>query len=237
MPSTAATSVRSDYVISIADTQEEIRAAQRLRHRVLADEPGEDGFDERADHLIVTHTTTGDVVGTCRLLPPGRTGLSRADAAFDLSSLRAVRPLTVEADRCCVHPDHRRGAVLHLLWSGLARYLLLSGRRYLAARACVPLADGGRAAAVAWRLGATEYAAPAAHRVRPHRPWTPPGPAEGVPDRTLLPPLLRGCLRLGARVCGPPAHDPHSDTADFFVLLDLDRLDDRHRRHLLGETR
>ncbi|MBP5935927.1 GNAT family N-acetyltransferase [Streptomyces acidiscabies] len=248
MPSTAATSVKSNYVTSIADTEEQIRAAQRLRYRVLADELGirldtplsghdVDGFDEPADHLIVTDTTTDDVVGTYRLLPPGRAEVSYADTEFDLSGLRELRPSTVEAGRACVHPDHRRGAVVGLLWAGLARYALLSGRRYLAGCASVPLADGGRAASSAWLLGAARYAAPAAYRVHPRRPWTPRRPGAGTPDSTLLPPLLRGYLRLGAWVCGPPAHDPEFDVADFFVLLDMERLDDRHRRYFLRETR
>jgi putative hemolysin len=46
-----------------------------------------------------------------------------------------------------------------------------------------------------------------------------------------VPPLLRGYLRLGAWVGGEPAHDPDFDVADFFVLLALDRLDQRYLRH------
>jgi len=42
-----------------------------------------------------------------------------------------------------------------------------------------------------------------------------------------LPPLLAGYLRMGAQVCGPPAHDEMFGTADFLLLLDLD-IADRH---------
>lgn len=248
MLSTATTSVSSNYVTSIADTEEQIRAAQRLRYRVFADEMGVrldtplsghdvDDFDDLADHLIVTDTTTDEVVGTYRLLPPERAEVSYSETEFDLRGLNAARSSLIEVGRSCVHPDHRRGAVINLMWSGMARYVLLSGRRYLAGCASVPLDDGGRAASSAWLLGTTEHAAPAEYRVHPRRPWMPQGLGEGKPDYALLPPLLRGYLRLGAWMCGAPAHDPEFDVADFFVMLDMDRLSDRYRRYFLGETR
>ena len=36
-----------------------------------------------------------------------------------------------------------------------------------------------------------------------------------------VPPLLRSCLRLGAKVCGPPGYNEAAGTADFLLLLDL----------------
>ncbi len=236
------------YTTSIADTEEQIRAAQRLRYRVFGQEMGAalatplpghdiDAFDELADHLIVTDTTTGDVVGTYRLLPPGRSPHSYSEGEFDLASLAALRPSMIEAGRSCVHPDHRSGAVINLMWSALARYVLLSGHRYLAGCASVPLDDGGTAASSAWLLGNAKHSSPPELRVHPHRPWLPAGPAQGRPGYADLPPLLRGYFRLGAWMCGAPTYDPEFNVADFFVLLDMDRLDDRYRRYFLGDTR
>lgn len=39
-----------------------------------------------------------------------------------------------------------------------------------------------------------------------------------------LPSLLKGYLRVGAWVCGPPALDDEFGTRDFFMLLDISRL-------------
>ncbi|GAB7033939.1 GNAT family N-acyltransferase [Streptomyces sp. NPDC021749] len=234
------------YTAHIADTPEQIRAAQRLRHLVFAEEMGAtlhtplaghdiDAVDEVADHLVVTHTASGETVGTYRLLPPGRSPRLYSDGEFDLGALAALRPSLIEAGRSCVHPAHRDGAVMTQMWAALARYTLLSGHRYLAGCASVPLADGGTAAAHAWELGRTRYAAPPELRVTPHRPWRATVP---VPERARLaqlPPLLRGYLRIGAFICGAPAHDPEFDVADFFVVLDMERLGDRYRRYFLGE--
>ncbi|MFG3280961.1 GNAT family N-acetyltransferase [Streptomyces sp. NPDC048111] len=246
--SAAAPAGPGPYHASIAHTEEQIRAAQRLRHRVFAEEMGAaldtplpghdiDAFDAVADHLVVTETASREVVGTYRLLPPGRTQLSYSEAEFDLSSLAALRPSMIEAGRSCVHPDHRSGAVINLMWSALARYVLLSGHRYLAGCASVPLADGGAAAAHAWLLGNAQHSSPPELRVHPRRPWLPAAPAGGRSGSASLPPLLRGYFRLGAWMCGAPTYDPDFHVADFFVLLDMDRLGDRYRRFFLGDVR
>lgn len=250
-PAAAAAPAPPSYATSIADSPERIRAAQRLRHQVFGEEMGAtlrtplpghdiDDYDDLVDHLIVTETATDEVVGTYRLLPPGRSERLYSDGEFDLSALDPLRPSLIEAGRSCVHPDHRSGAAINQMWAALARYTLLSGHRYLAGCASVPLADGGRCASAAWELGRAKHAAPPELRVRPHHPWLPDAAAvsgEARPSYAQLPPLLRGYLRIGAWVCGAPAHDPEFDVADFFVVLDMDRLGDRYRRFFLGDQR
>ncbi len=73
---------------------------------------------------------------------------------------------------------------------------------------------------------------PEEHRVHPRRLWSGGTP----PERFVIPPLLRGYLRLGSWICGAPAHDTDFGTADFFVLLSLANVDTRYLRHFLGEA-
>nr|WP_205215556.1 GNAT family N-acyltransferase [Amycolatopsis albispora] len=228
------------YTTSIAHTGEQLRAAQRLRHRVFAGELGArlagefdtDEFDRCCDHLIVEHEPTGEVVGTYRLLPPGRSDFLYSQSEFELGALDPLRGSLVELGRSCVHPDHRGGAVIGLMWTAVARYAHLAGHRYLAGCTSVPLADGGLAAASVLALSA-KHAGP--YEVTPHLPWIPT--VTGRPAYALVPPLLRGYLRLGAWICGKPAHDPDFGVADFFTLLPLDRIDDRYLRYFLGAAR
>ncbi|MFC0005922.1 GNAT family N-acetyltransferase [Micromonospora siamensis] len=241
----------SGYTLLIADDPSLVAAAQRLRHEVFATELGarlagadtgldSDDLDAHCDHLIVREESTGAVVGTYRLLPPGRTDRRYADGEFDLSALDPLRDDLVETGRSCVHPDHRSGAVINLMWAGLTRYLHLRGSRWLGGCASVPVADGGRAAAAAWAQVRAKHLAPPPLRVRPHRPWfaeAPPSAGEPVgagEARALVPPLLRGYLRLGAWVGGEPAYDPDFGVADFYVLFSLDRMNPRYLRHFLG---
>lgn len=232
------------YSILVASTPDEIRAAQRLRHRVFAEEMGArlhtptpgldiDEFDEFCDHLVVRDDSTGATVGTYRMLPPHKApGRLYSDSEFDLSSLAPLRDVIVETGRSCVHPDHRSGAVINLMWTGIARYLHLYGHRWLAGCASVPLNDGGLTAASVWEVVKERHLSPPRLRVSPRRPYA--LPESGPTTRAAIPPLLRGYLRLGAWVGGEPAHDPDFEVADFFVLLSLDRVDARYLRHFLG---
>jgi putative hemolysin len=43
---------------------------------------------------------------------------------------------------------------------------------------------------------------------------------------------MRGYLRLGARVCGDPAHDPDFGVGDFPALLDKRQADVRYLKRL-----
>jgi putative hemolysin len=238
------------YRVGLARDTAGVRAAQRLRHDVFAGELGAtldsaesgldiDTFDAHCEHLLVTDDLTGDVVGTYRLLPPERAraaGRLYADGEFDLTALAPVRHELVEVGRSCVHPDHRNGAVISLIWAGLARYMTDTGHAYLAGCCSVPLGDGGALAAATWSTVRDKHLAPEPYRVAPLLPWTPPDDAAAVggAPRTELPPLLRGYLRLGAWVCAAPAFDPEFNVADLYVLLPMHRVDERYLRHFLS---
>lgn len=235
------------YTVTLARDEDDVRAAQRLRHDVFAGELGAlltsprpgldvDPFDAYCDHLLVRDTLTGQVVGTYRLLPPERAAIAGrlySEGEFDISPLDAIRPGLVEVGRSCVHPDHRDGAVIGLIWAGIARYMVDRGHEWLAGCCSVPLSDGGALAAGAWDRVRAKHLAPEEFRVRPLLPWS----AEGVTRpaaRTELPPLLRGYVRLGAWVCGEPAHDPDFGVADLYVLLSMRRINQRYLRHFLS---
>lgn len=227
---------------------EEVLAAQRLRHRVFAEEMGatlhtptpgvdEDAFDEHCDHLVVREDVTGEIVGCYRMLPPDRVsaaGMLYSETEFDLRALASLRGSLVETGRSCVHPDHRTGAVVSLVWAGIARYMLLSGHSWLAGCASVPLSDGGTLAAGVWNVVRHKHYASSEYRVRPLRPWLPDDAGAVAPKRVVLPPLLKGYLRLGAWVCGPPARDADFGVADLFVLLGLHHVDQRYLNYFLG---
>ncbi|MFE1751164.1 GNAT family N-acetyltransferase [Streptomyces anandii] len=245
------------YTVTLARDEADVRAAQRLRYEVFAGEMGAllsspqpghdiDPFDSYCDHLLVRDTLTGQVVGTYRLLPPERAAIAGrlySEGEFDLGRLDAIRPSLVEVGRSCVHPDHRDGTVIGLIWAGLARYMADRGHEWLAGCCSVPLADGGTLAAATWERVRTANLAPEEYRVRPLLPWTPrpaeappkePAPPAAPPARAQLPALLRGYLRLGAWVCGEPAHDPGFGVADLYVLLSMRRVNPRYLRHFLS---
>jgi putative hemolysin len=218
-----------------------VEDAQRLRYKVFAEEMGAligggtgldvDEFDAYCDHIVVHDRDTLRVVGTYRVLPPHRAraiGRLYSESEFDLRRLDHLRPTMIEVGRSCVHRDYRSGPAIMLLWAALARYMKANGYGYLIGCASAPLADGGLQAAFVRDVAQRHMTSPE-YRVFPHLPF----PHEQI-DRVAhaeLPPLIKGYLRLGAQVCGEPAWDPAFNTADFPVLLALERLDRRYARH------
>jgi len=239
--------------VSWARHQDEVREAQRLRHQVFAGEMGArlpsalaghdiDLFDDYCEHLIVRAGPSGPVVGTYRLLTPTqarRAGSFYSDTEFDLVRLRHLRDQMVELGRSCVHPGHRSGAVILALWGALAGFMQANGLATMIGCASIPMRHGGLtrgdlAASIWKRLSRTHLASVELH-VRPRLPL--PLDAlqalDGERDAE-PPPLIQGYLRLGAKVLGPPAWDPDFNTADLPLMMRLEDLPARYRKHFLG---
>jgi len=149
-------------VTGLAATGADVRAAQQLRYLVFHDELGarlphaesrldRDRFDTWCDHLIVRDGQDGPVVGTYRMLPgqaARRLGSFYSEHEFELGAVRDL-PELVEVGRACVHPAYRSGAVITLLWAGLARYLHATGARYVMGCASIPIGARPRTARAA----------------------------------------------------------------------------------------
>lgn len=71
--------------------------------------------------------------------------------------------------------------------------------------------------------------------MRPYRPVIIDGrdlDSIECPSGPTIPPLLRGYLRLGARICGEPSHDPEFGVGDFPALLGKAQADVRYLTRL-----
>ena len=261
--STPATRVGSSGTFSVrwASSEQEVREAQRLRYLVFAEEMGAhlslpvgtspgldaDGFDPFCEHLMVSSVVdncpgAGKLIGTYRVLSPQaarRAGGLYIDTEFDLAPLSGLRRHTVELGRSCVHPDWRSGAVIMALWTALLQYMLEHRLDTMIGCASVSLGDGGQSAAGLWsRLRHTHLVAPEL-RVQPRVEWKPnlqealDTPQHGYCS-TSAPPLIKGYLRCGARVLGPPALDAAFNTADLPMMLRMGDMAPRYRQHFLG---
>jgi putative hemolysin len=240
------------YTLLLSTDPGLIDAAQRLRHEVFTSEPGfelerasdgrdADRFDEFCDHLLVREDNSGELVGCYRMLPPpgaiAAGGLYTA-TEFDVSALDALRPSLVEMGRAVVRHDHRNGGVVLLMWTGILAYLDRCDYDYVTGCVSVPV-DGGNGEPLGTQIrGVRDFVSrrhASEYTVRPYRPVTVDG--RGLDDieppaRLAVPPLMRGYLRLGAKVCGDPAHDPDFGVGDFPALLDKRQADVRYLTRL-----
>lgn len=233
--------------LRLAATPAEIDACQALRHEVFGIELGarlsghaerrdRDRFDPWCRHLYVRDTATGAIVGCTRLLDEQgarRAGGFYSEEEFDMASILALPGGKLELGRTCIHPDHRRGPALPLLWRGIAELTRSLQVRLLFGCASVTMRDGGYHAHAVMGHVRSRHMAPEDCQVTPRLPLPEINQIED--EHPELPALLRAYLRLGMNVCGEPCWDPDFGVADLFVLLDLERVPERYRRRFLPE--
>ena len=249
-PALAAPTAAAGIEVRWARHLDEVRQAQRLRHAVFADEmgarlnsplPGHDVdlFDDYCEHLLVCEAASAQVIGTYRVLTPAqakRAGSTYSDTEFDLVRLRGLRERMVELGRSCVHPDHRHGGVIMALWGALAEFMVRNQLDTMIGCASIPMLHNGvvsgDVAASIWRQLRQSHLAPIEHHVLPRLPL----PIEELDDTLQVEPpaLIKGYLRLGARILGAPAWDPDFNTADLPMMMRIADLPARYRKHFLG---
>lgn len=247
VPSTHIDKVKKPaFKIVWASTPGEIKEAQRLRYKVFAEEMGAtlpstsngldiDEFDAYCDHLLIRDQESLRVVGTYRVLPPHKAkeiGRLYSDSEFDLSRIDHLRPKLVELGRSCVHQDYRSGAVIMALWSGLAQYMQNNGYEIMLGCASIPMADGGHFAASLYNGLGNDQMAPTEFHAFPRLPLPLDKLNGGL--EVQAPPLIKGYLKLGAKICSAPAWDPDFNTADLLTMLRLSDINPRYAKHFLG---
>ena len=239
---------QNKLAVSMARTGTEVEEAQRVRYQVFAEEMGaklpsanegldRDYFDKYCEHLLVRDLENNRVVGTYRILSPEQAlqaGSYYSETEFDLSNLSNLRDKIVEIGRSCVHKDCRDGATIMQLWSGLADYISSHDHEYLIGCASISMEDGGHYAASVYNKIHKLHAAPEEYRVSPHKRL----PLESLNQdmEVIIPPLIKGYLRLGAYICGEPAWDADFNCADVFIMLPVERLTARYAKHFLKQA-
>ena len=239
-----------DFEIKITKEPNEIRAAQRLRFEVFNLELREglrvsyeqgldtDDFDPICDHLIVRSAKEGPVIGTYRLLLGSEARKHfgfYSESEFNLAKIKQLKGELLELGRSCVHKDYRDRPVIDAMWKAIAAYVRKNRVRYLFGCASLHTTDP-REVSELFGLLKEKYFAPEPFRVDPAPENSFPGLDEHIKignRRNLffqLPSLIKGYLRVGALVCGPPALDREFGTTDFFLLFDIEKLSAQYRR-------
>ena len=230
------------YRLRLAEEEETVRKAQRLRFEVFNLEMNEglaasldrgldqDEFDPVCDHLVVETVDTGIVIGTYRL----QTGASArqhngyySEREFDFAPFEDYRDQILELGRACVAREHRSLPVLSLLFRGIAQYARLNQSLYMLGCSSVTTRDPAQGAAL-YRSLPSKTLAPRHLRTEPLAGLRcEPGDGSTKPPR--IPRLMQTYLLLGAKVCGPPALDLEFGTVDFLTLMDVREIPPRYR--------
>lgn len=128
------------YDVRLARSEAEIHAAQKLRYEVLFKESGgrvtremlntereEDEWDQIAYHVVVLDKRLDNkVVGTVRLVSNSALAEGQqfyTEHAFDMSRMLNAYDRVLELSRACVCPEGRGGAILMLIWKYTMQFI------------------------------------------------------------------------------------------------------------------
>jgi putative hemolysin len=238
------------YALRFARSLGELDAVQKLRFEVFNIELGEglasafatgrdvDEFDAVCHHLLVVDESQDRVVGAYRMQTGEMAAAHRgfySDGEFNLGGFPAdVLRDSVELGRACVARDHRNTQVLFLLWKGLAAYVSYSRKRYLFGCCSLTSQDQSVGVRALKMLESSNLMHPTLRvDVRPQLACSNTEPVADAPP-VGIPKLFRTYIKLGARVCSPPAIDRMFKTIDFLVLFDILGMNGAARRIFFG---
>jgi len=239
----------------LAQTDDDVRAAQRLRYEVFVRELGSDGegvdhdlqletdrFDPYFDHLLLIDraapsNVSSGVVGVYRLLrqdQADKIGQFYSEDEYDLTRLKASGRKLLELGRSCLLPDYRGGAGMYLMWNALAEYVEQHEVEVLFGVASFHGTDL-EALAEPLSLLHHRHLAPEDLRVRTvdtyFQPMNLVNKEELNAKSAILavPALIKAYLRLGGYVGDGAFVDHAFNTTDVCLILDTARMNARHK--------
>jgi L-ornithine Nalpha-acyltransferase len=208
-----------------------------------------DPFDLICDHLLVIDRTRPrsrfrnlpEVVGTYRLLRQEvavRNGGFYTEGAFDLTGLleRQAGLRFLELGRSCVLAPYRTKRTLELLWHGVWSYALQHGSDVMIGCASFEGTDPDEIAAALSFLH-HHARAPDGWDVRARGPdrvemnRLPASQLDAKAALRMLPPLIKGYLRLGAYVGDGAVVDGQFGTVDVCIILPVAQIRSRYLNH------
>lgn len=240
-----------DFAVKLAETEAELRAAQQLRYEVFVRELGGSGqlvdhqagverdrFDPYCDHMIVTDTLSGQVVGVYRLLRSDRAremGQFYSEDEYDLSVLLNSGRTLLELGRSCLHPDYRGSMAMYHLWTALATYV---AQHRIDVLFGVASFHGTDISALADPLSLLHHRHLAPPDLRVTARGANARAMDLVPEPDLnrraamvrMPALIKAYLRLGGHVGQGAFVDRAFNTTDVCLILDVARMNPRQRR-------
>ena len=249
--------VRSNALhLRLAETEEEVAAAQALRYRVFYEEMSAkatsanaaakrdfDVFDDYCDHMVVFDDARGAgpeaIIGTYRVMrrdAAKRCGRFYTMGEFNIANLLAFPGEIMELGRSCIKADHRNGGTMQLLWRGIAEYVMAHNVGLMFGCASLPGTEPEDLAVPLSYLYHRHLAPPALRaRALPERYVAMNViPLGDISPRTalhVLPPLLKGYLRLGGFVGEGAVIDHDFGTTDVCVVVKTQSVTDRYFRH------
>ncbi len=213
----------------------------------------EDDFDPICDHLLVIDKTVertakrpwpkrSKVVGTYRVLMQEVAEKNQGfytQAEYDIAPLIAKKRAThrfLELGRSCVLKPYRNRRTVELLWQGLWTYVREHGVDVMLGCASFPGTDPKKHALALsflhhYARAPEEWLVSAHSGIKVNMDLMPKDQVDMKEALKLVPPLIKGYLRLGAYIGDGAVVDEQFGTTDVLVILPVEAIDTRYFSH------
>lgn len=233
-----------NYTLKTANHISELIELFRMRHYIFFNETGItddhnldlDQFDSLCDHLVIRSNETGEICGTYRMLSSENTSQFYSQGEFHLDSFLGAPGVKLELGRACIHPQHRNGAVIDLLWKGIGEYAKKTNATYLFGCSSIMTVSPVMAKAI-FKTMTNNQMTSKEFGIRPRSKYKmsfSKVTGEDLFEEKFLmgqiPSLLRSYINAGARVFGKPALDKEFQCIDFFTILNLTEVNSSYEK-------
>lgn len=239
-----------NYTLKTANHLSELVELFRMRHHIFFNETGItddhnldlDDFDSLCDHLVIRSNQTGEICGTYRMLSSAHTSKFYSQGEFNLDEFVKSEGVKLELGRACIHPEHRNGAVIDLLWRGIGEYARLTNASYLFGCSSVMTVSPVMAKAIVKTMKANNMTSeeftikPTAKYKMSLSKVTGEDIFEEKFIMSQIPSLLRSYINAGAKVFGHPALDKDFQCIDFLTILNLKELNSSYEKRYFKKS-
>ncbi|MBY0291839.1 MAG: GNAT family N-acetyltransferase [Alphaproteobacteria bacterium] len=235
--------------VRLAQSEEEIKAAQYLRYEVFYEECGAQPdetmahlkcdvarIDDFCDVLLVIDHAHNKIVGTYRFMlreAAQHYGGYYTATEFEISQLIAYPGQIMELGRSCVHKNYRTKPTMQLLWRGIGAYIRLNQVALCFGCASFIGTDISKYRQALSYLYHHHLAPPElrAHVIPAHFQDMNLIPLEKVDQKEAfrqLPPLIKGYLRLGGFVGDGVFIDNTFNSIDVCIVVKRETVTERY---------
>lgn len=211
-----------------------------LRGRVFfgKNEKEEDGFDSYSHHLAVLDKEKNEIIGSYRLLLGSDAKKHNgfySETEFDLTKIKKnCQGEVLEMSRACVLGSYRKFPIVKFMWKKIISFMLDNKVEYIFGCPSIEAQDADYVSRVVSYFKANYFSQdsfrvyPLKEKIYKYNSYT--GDLDRKEIFRSLPTLIKGYLKMGALICSEPALDNHFKTVDFFMMLDVEKMNVSYRK-------
>ena len=238
------------YIVRTTESTSERQQAFRLRSEVFSEDFNLGGnfpdydtdlYDSKAHILVVIEKKSQRIIGTYRLIEGLRSKDFYSSSEFQIKKFLAMETgKKLELSRACIHPQHRNGAVILMLWRGIYSALNQLNADIMFGCSSISNIKKNHLVKIMGYLQENKHTIDNKWDVTPkskfncnqsllshlyeiNQPFS-------IADQ--VPPLLRAYLKIGAKVLSIPAYDKNFQCFDFFTILKVKEMNQATKRKL-----